>query len=231
MRLLKAGLVQLLLVSVLGLVSAAPALALELPDLHTLSGVGYPAEFAGTLEGAEVFVIEDELGEKLTASAVTIEAELLELSALGPIVLIQHGFVEVKSKTKCHTIGDPEGTVKLAGEWHLVDIFETPLTAALLVVLKETTLECNSGKLKIKTRGPVILKLEKVTSGTDVEKLGAVAKCTGKGKQELREYLNEIGVPTHATPSANFGLGFTSTCVNIKGELLGTSTKLLNFLF
>jgi hypothetical protein len=231
MRFLKAGLVQLLLLGALGSASAAPALA-ELPDVHVLSGEIYPVRAEGRLEGPAAAALESEVGEKLTATKVVITAELLELSSLGPGLLEFFGVLETKSKTSCNSPAMLAGIVRIADEYHVVDTSEFPtLTAAVLVLFKEATIECNSGKLKIKVRSPLIIKLEKVTSGTDVTEYGLVAKCSGKGKQELKEYLNEAGKSTKGALTANFGLGFEAACGSIEHELLVTSSKMLDFLF
>jgi hypothetical protein len=212
-------------------VSATSAMALELPDVHVLSGESYPALGEGKVEGTEVGVLETELGEKLTSSTVKAQAELLELSSLGPGTLTFTGVFEPKSKTSCHTSGDVEGTVKLPGEYHVVDTSTSPLTAAILILFKELVVECNSGKLKIKVRSPALVKLEKVTSGTDVESYGLVSKCTGKGKQELKNYLNDAGESVKGVLTANFGLGFETACENVKEELIVKSNKMIDFLF
>jgi hypothetical protein len=231
MRLLKTCLVQLLLVSALSLASTSTALALELPDVHVLPGETYPARSEGKIEGTEVAVIEEELGEKLTASSDTISMELLELSSLGPITITLTGMKEALSKTSCHTSADPAGTVKISGEYHIVDTSTAPLTAAILILFKDTVIECNSGKLKITLRAPVLVKLEKVTSGTDVTEFGVVAKCNAKGKQELKEYLNDSGVSTKAVMMINYGLGFSTACLNISKELVVKMNKMIDFLF
>lgn len=230
MQIPKAGLMQSLLVGSLILVSASPALALELPDVHVLSGESYPAVAAGA-EGAGEATLETELGEKLTAESGSVWAELLELSSLGPLSLSAAGVAEPKSKTKCHTTGSPEGVVNLPGEYHVVDTSTSPLTAAILVLFKEIALECNGGKLKVKIRSPSLLKLEKVTSGTDVTEFGIVGKCSGKGKQELKEYLNDEGKGTKAGLTANFGLGFETACLSVTSEQKFTVNKMVDFLF
>jgi hypothetical protein len=83
----------------------------------------------------------------------------------------------------------------------------------------------------VKYRSPFIIKLEKVTSGTDVESYGLVLKCTGKGKQELKNYLNDAGESVKGILTANFGLGFETACENVTGELIVKSNKMLDFLF
>lgn len=227
----KRGLVQSLLVGSLVLASTSPAFGLELPDMHVLSGESYPAVAHGTGEPAGEATLESELGEKLTAESGSVSAELLELSSLGPLVMNAFGVREPKTKTKCHTTGNPEGAVELSGEYHVVDTSTSPLTAATLVLFKELVVECNSGKLKIKVRSPTVLKLEKVTSGTDVTEFGIVGKCSGKGKQELKEYLNDEGKGTKGGLTANFGLGFETTCVSIVSEQALTINKMVDFLF
>jgi hypothetical protein len=229
MRFLKAGLVQLLLVSALGLALVSPAIAFELPDVHVLSGETYPASSSGELTTESV--LETVIGEKLTSTAVKATANLTLLSSLASSTITFSGVTEPKSKTSCNTVGDASGTVKLAGEYHLVDTETAPLTAAILVLFPEVIIECNSGKLKIKLRSPVILKLEKVTAGTDVTEFGLVAKCRAKGEQEIQEYLNEEAKLTHADLTANFGLGFELGCFAMSKELVLKSTKMLDFLF
>jgi hypothetical protein len=231
MRLFKAGLVQLLLVSALGLAPASPAIAFELPDVHVLSGETYPSSGEGKIEGVGAAILESVIGEKLTASGVTVTAELTLLSSLAGGTIKLTGVTEPKSKTSCNTVGDAAGTVKIRSEYHVVDIETSPLTAAILVLFPEITIECNSGKLKIKVRSPVLLKLEKVTAGTDVTEFGLVAKCNTKGEQELQEYFDENAKLTHADLTANFGLGFELVCFSMSKELVVKSNKMLDFLF
>jgi len=231
MRLLKAGLVPLLLVSALGLASAVPALALELPDVHVLSGETYPVIGEGTIEGPEVAAIETELGEKLTASSVTVTGEFRELSPSGSGTLTYKGLEEPKSKSSCNTSGDPAGVVKILGEYHVVDTSESPLTAAALLLFNELVVLCNSGKLKVKARGPVVIKLEKITSGVDFTEFGAIANCSPKGKQELKEYLNDEGKKVKAVMTLNFGLGFETACKRFSKELVVKMSKMAAMLF
>jgi hypothetical protein len=231
MRTIKAGLLPTALLGALFLVSASPAPALELPDIHVLSSETYPATGEGKVEGTEVGVLETELGEKLTSKTVAFQLEVLELSSLGPMTITLTGIFEPKSKTECHTSGDAEGTVKLPGEYHVIDTSTSPLTAAILILFKELVMLCNSDKLKLKVRAPAVVKLEKVTSGTDVESYGLVWKCTGKGKQELKNYLNDEEKSVKGVLTMNFGLGFETACENIASELVVKSSKMLDFLF
>ena len=206
------------------------ALALELPDEHVLSGDTYPATSVGEVKGTEVAALETELGEKLTASSIKVQEELTELTSLGPSTFTLTGVGEPKSKTSCNTAGDAAGTVKFSGEHHItiVDV-NGPLVT--LTLFKELVVECNSGKLKIKVRSPVLAKMEKITAGTDVEQYGEVAKCSGKGKQEQKQYLNDEGKATKAVLTANFGLGFETACENVSSELVMKSSKMVDFLF
>jgi hypothetical protein len=231
MRLLKASLVQLLIVGALSLVSVSPALAVELPDVHVLSGETYPVVGEGTVEGAEVGTLETELGEKLTASKWSTSVQLPELTSLGSLFKDFTGVVEPKSKTSCNTAGAAAGTVEISGEYHVVDTSTSPLTAAILVLFKELAVECNSGKLKLKVKSPSVVKLEKVTSGVDVTSFGVVAKCTGKGKQELKTYLNDAGETVKGVLTANFGLGFETACENVTKEQIIKTSKMIDFLF
>jgi hypothetical protein len=233
MQPLKTVLVFLASVGALALAWASPSAAVELPDMHVLSGETYPATAKGTIEneGGVVAEFETELGEKLTATFLFISAELKELSALGPISLAFHGTLEPKSKTFCNTISQPSGTAVVSGEYHIVVTKTEPLTAAVLILFNEATFECNSGKLKPKLRSPALIKLEKVTSGTDVTEYGLVANCVPKGKQELKEYFNEESKLAKGVLSANFGLGFETACLRTSKELVLKSTKMDDFLF
>jgi hypothetical protein len=231
MQLLRVGLVQLLLLGTLILVPATPTLALELPDISVLSGESYPATAEGTVEGTEVAVFETELGEKLTSNKITFTIELLELSSLGPAVLSLTGVLEPKSKTFCHSIGEPEGTLTISGEYHVVDTSLSPLTVTHLFLFAEFLALCNKGKLLVKVRGPVVIKLEKLSSGTWVTAYGLVIQCVGKGKPQLREYLNDEGKSTKAVPTMNFGLGFESACLNVSKEVVMNTNKMLTFTF
>jgi hypothetical protein len=210
----------------------ATAAMAELPDVHVLSGETYPATGSGEVSGTEVGKLETEIGEKLTSSGVKVTANLTALSSLGPGTLTFTGVVEPKTKTSCNSTGQAAGTVLLKGEYHVVDVSTSPLTADVLILFEELLVECNSGKLKIKVKAPALVKLEKVTSGTDVTSYGLVSKCsTKKGHQELTEYLNEEGKLTKGALQANFGLGFESACEEVKEELIVTSNKMLDFLF
>lgn len=201
----------------------------ELPDVHVLSGDTYPATGEGEVEGVEVGTLETEIGEKLTAGSVNAKAELTELSSLGPGTLTFKNVTEPKSKTLCKTAGDAEGTVKFPGEYHVV---KQPTTNKLMVLIlfKELTVECNSGKLKVKVRSPALVNLEKVTVGADLTEYGLTSKCSGKGKPELKEYLNDEEKGTKGTLTANFGLGFESACENVTKELVVKSSKMIVFL-
>lgn len=107
----------------------------------------------------------------------------------------------------------------------------------MLILFKELTVLCNSGKLKIKIRSPIIFKLEQVTSGADTTTFTLVALCSGKGKQQIKEYLNDEGSNTKGVLTANFGLGFETACWTFSEEAAGrelvvdTPEAMLDFLF
>jgi hypothetical protein len=211
------------------LLAPAASIALELPDVQVLSEETYPATGTGSVSGVEAGKLETELGEKLTSSGVKVEVELAKLSSLGSDKLTLSGTFEPKGKTECNTLGQAKGTVELEGEYHVVDTSTSPLTVAILSLFKELVMEC--GKVKVKIRSPAVVKLNKVTSGTDVTEFGLVLVCTGKGKQELKTYLNDENVSTKAVLTANFGLGFETICENVSSELVVKSTKMVDFLF
>jgi hypothetical protein len=227
--------------------SQAAATEFVLPDVHVLSGETYPASATGSVEnaGAVVAELETEIGERLTATKVTASAELTGLSSLGPGTLKFNGVKEVKSNTACNgkegEKKQAEGEVTFTGEYHVV-VTSTALTGpAILILFPELTVECNAGKTKIKVKAPALIKLTLVTSGTDVESYGIVANCTAKGKQELKEYVNDTGTFTKGSLTANFGLGFESACEratnpavagkNAEKELILKSNKMIDFLF
>jgi hypothetical protein len=223
--------------------TATSAVAFELPDVHVLSGETYPATASGSVEnaGAVVAELETEIGERLTATKVTATAELTGLSSLGPGTLKFNGVKEAASKTACNGKGQAAEEVTFTGEYHVVVTSTTLSGPAILILFPELLVECNAGKTKIKVKAPALIKLEKVTSGTDVTKYGLVANCTAKGKQELKEYVNDEGKLTKGVLSANFGLGFETACeratnpevkeVNAAKELIITSNKMIDFLF
>jgi hypothetical protein len=227
MKIVRLGLAQLLLVSVLGLASASTAVALELPDVHVLSGESYPATAEGKIEGSEVAVLETELGEKLKANAMTIQTVLTELSSLDVDALTFLGVLDQK-KGFCNTVGDGVGTVKFNGEYHLVLVSDAPATAGFLLLFKELVVECE--KVKVKVRGPLLIKPLGLQSGTDITNYKIVTNCSGKGKQELKTYLNDAGETTKGILTANFGLGFEAACLNVSKELSMSSSKMLDFL-
>jgi len=219
----------------LALVAAAfattSALALELPDVHILAGETYPVTGEGAVKGEDLFVLETELGEKILAREIKIKIELAELTSLGlATVDLTEAVEKVLGGPKCNTVGDAAGTVLINGEYHIIDLSTSPLTIAFLLLFPELTLEC--GKVKVKVRGPLIAAITKVTSGTDVTQFGIAAKCAaGKGKQELKEYLNDEGAKTKGAATANFGLGFETACVSTGVEVVINTTKMIDFLF
>lgn len=227
MRLLKAGVV--LLAGASMLVSASPALA-ALPDVHLLSGEEYPASGSGSIEegGNVVGKLETAIGEKLTFTKAAIFNELLELSSLGPNSLVLTGVLEAKKKVPCHSEGRAEGEVLIEGEYHVVTAVGG--SQALLVLFKELLVLCNSGLLKVKVRAPVLIHLN-VTAGEDVTSYGISAKCAGKGKQDLTQYLNDSQAPTSGQLTANFGLGFEVACLEFLKEMTISSSKMVDFLF
>lgn len=228
MRFLKVSLV--LLAGISSLVAAAPTLA-ALPDVHLLSGEEYPVlgegSVSGTFQGEVVGKLETEIGEKLTFTKLSLSLELLELSSLGPDSLVLTGVLEAKKKVSCHSEGAAEGEVKIAGEYHVV---ETSLGHALLILFKELSVLCNSGKLKVKVRAPWMGELN-VSSGTDVTLLGLNVKCFLKGSQNVREYLNDEERLVKGQLTANFGLGFETACLELTNELTMFFTKMVDFLF
>jgi hypothetical protein len=214
----------------LPVIESAPAV--ELPDVHILSGETYPALAEGKVEGTEVGKLETELGEKLTSNAVTISLEVRELSAAGPMTLTFTGVKYTTKKTSCNTIGDPEGVVKVAAGYHLVYTSTAPLAAGVLIVFSELPVECEKGKRDVTVRSPVIIKLEKATSGVDLMAFGLVAHCIkGKGNQELKEYIYSEGKSVKAILTANVGLGFEPACQEVSKEVVMNTSKMLGFSF
>lgn len=228
MRFLKAGVT--LLAGVLMLATASSTFA-TLPDVHILSGEEYPATSVGSVTGKEAGEVigkfETELGEKVTFKGMTYEDELLELSSLGPDSIIVNGAEEPKAKTSCNTEGSPAGTVVIPGERHATTI-ATGGGHSYLLLWKGLVIICQ--KLKVMLRSPVLLHLN-VTAGEDVTSYGVSAKCSGKGKQDLREYLNDEEKAVKGQPTMNFGLGFETACMEMNQELTLKSSKMIDFLF
>jgi hypothetical protein len=217
-------------------IGATQAAATEfvLPDAHTLSDAGYPVPEEGTLEngGAIVAELETAIGEKLTATSVTVKGTLTKLSGLGPATLRFTGVTEPKSKTLCKSTNvTTKGEVLFEGEYHMVT--NAALTQHGLVFLfTELTVECNEGKLKIKIKAPAELKLEGAEDMVDITSYGLVANCTAKGKQELTEYVNDAGtVVTKANLTANFGLGAEAACERTTKELVIKTSEMIRPLW
>jgi hypothetical protein len=237
MQILKLGVAPLVLVGIILGVSVSPTAAFELPDVQALPGESYPKLLAtgrGTLENAGTVVasLETVLGESVTATAMEIEVWNASLTASDAYILTLAGVKEPRTKTACKSPdGIKEGVVLIFdGEYHVVT--NAGLTPMLLLLFPELTIECNSGKLKLKVKAPLMLKLEKITSGIDVTEYGLVANCTAKGKQELTEYVNDEGKTViKSFLVADFGLGFEQACERTTKELVVKTSKMLDFLF
>jgi hypothetical protein len=218
------------LFAVLALAAAFTTTAFaELPDVHVGTGGKYPVTGEGSVgTGAKVVgTLETEIGEKLTATKVTAVAKLAELSSLGAGELKFTGVTE-KNGHLCNTVGQVEGEVLFSGEYHVVYTGLTTLTAGVLILFNELTVECNAKKLKIKVKAPALTKLN-VTAGKEVSEYKLETACT-KGKQEPREFYNDEGKLTVANLLANFGLGFEKACY--VGEALTLkSGQPIDFLF
>ncbi|HTZ88145.1 MAG TPA: hypothetical protein VMB05_15880, partial [Solirubrobacteraceae bacterium] len=170
-------------------VMTTPALAFDLPDMHVLSGDTYPVTGENVLKGAEIVVFETELGEKIVAGEIERKLTLKELSSKGFLTIDLRKATEPKAKLECNTKGDAAGIILITADFDLVVVSMFPLVPAVLLLFPELTFEC--GNMKIKARAPVLLGLTKAEAGLDTEGIGFTLKCTPKGKQELKEYLND----------------------------------------
>jgi hypothetical protein len=200
-----------------------------LPDIHVGTGGKYPVTSEGSVgTGAKVVeTFETELAEKLTATKMTATVTLKELSSLAPGELKFTGITE-KNGHQCNTAGQFDGEAVFSGEYHVVYIGLSSLTAGVLILFPEVALECNAKKLKIKVKAPVLTKLN-VTAGKEVSEYKLETACT-KGKQEPREYYNDEEKLTVANLLENFGLGFEKACY--VGEALTLkSSQPIDFLF
>jgi hypothetical protein len=200
-----------------------------LPDVHLGMQGHYPVASEGSVgTGARVVaMLETEIGEKLTATKVTSTTTLAELSALGSSSLKFTGITE-KNGHPCNTTGEPEGAAAFSGEYHVVYMSLSPLTAGVLILFPEVTLECNSKKLKIKVKAPALTKLN-VAAGTEVTEYKLETACT-KGKQEPREYYDDEEKLKVANLLENAGLGFEKACY-VGEPLTFKSSQPIDFLF
>ncbi|HTZ88077.1 MAG TPA: hypothetical protein VMB05_15525, partial [Solirubrobacteraceae bacterium] len=203
---------------------------LSLPDVKLLPEETYPTEGKGSVSGTEVGQLETEAGEKIVWKEMTFSLEIFELSSLGPMLLTLSDARE-KNGTggTCATTGDPAGVVLIPSEWHVIDTSTSPLTVALLVLFKEAAITCS--KQTVKLRGPVILKVEKVTSGMDITSFGLVSNCTAKGKQELTGYLNDEGTTINGVLSEVRGGKGEASCMRLSLELVVGTSKMIAVSF
>jgi hypothetical protein len=216
----------LMLVAATFTTAAAPAF--DLPDMHVLSGDTYPVTGENSLKGAEIVVLETELGEKIVAGEIERKLTLKELSSKGFLTIDLRKSIEPKGKVECNTKGDAAGVILIVADFDLVVVSMFPLVPAILLLFPEQTFEC--GVLKVKARAPVLFGLAKAEAGLDTEEIGFVLKCTPKGKQELKQYLNDEGKLTNGILTMTFGLGFEAACTR-SAELALPLEKMLDFLF
>jgi hypothetical protein len=186
-----------------------------LPSIEAAPVGSFVAE--GSVKGTTT--IETELGEKLTAEEAKVRLAITGTpSSLGQATIELAHVTEPKSKTECQTEGAPAGTVVVPGEFHVVWTSLSPLEVAALLLFTEVVAKCNSEKLKVKVRAPVLMHLN-VPFKESVLSAGLSAKCTSKGKQSVKEYFNDEGKSTKGVLTANFGLGFETACLSMEKEL------------
>jgi hypothetical protein len=201
---------------------AASASAFTLPDVSIALGGTYPIHSEGSLPTAAT-ELSTNAGSRLTGTGVSLLLLTLELSALGSF---SSTFLAVKRTTEeCHSVGDQQGVVLVAGEFHIV--LGPGGTKKLLYILFLVTrfiIICESGlELEVQgsTLGTFALNGEVETEEYEVSR----GKLEGKkGIQALSEYFNDGGTIVKAVLLSEIGgAGFVPSAQNVAGELILTT--------
>lgn len=231
MRRLKVFGLSLMAMLAVGIVASASASALVLPTLTLLPGDAFPVTGEGVAKSPTTIKLETVVGSKLTATEAKL---LLEWTAAGSEGKFDAHFVGVKEGAlPCKTEGDAKEVVLVKGKVALVALSLSPLTVGAAFKVEEFTIECGEPvKVKVKVKGTAIANKVVETLGADVTSLKGNLKCSGKGKQEVKEYIsssNEKGedVFTKGTLLSNFGLGFEESCEGVEAELAVNTSKMV----
>ncbi len=223
-------LVSLLIVGVMT-AGAAFGESLPLPLIHTaLPGERYPIFLGGQLAGEHE--LQNKAGGVLKAKEISVLLSALELTALGLAIIHFLGVEEVKTKQKCHVLGQSEanGEVLLPGaEYHLVYTGLSgngeQLEVAGLVLFDKFVIFCNENALELVVTGPATTRIS-LTKGTETEgdanDIEVISHCSATaGIQEIPYYYNDslVRVPTTLLTNVS-GTGNAPFCELVQGTLL-----------
>jgi hypothetical protein len=203
---------------------AASASAFTLPDISIALGGTYPLHAEGSLPTTAATELSTNAGSRLTGEGVSLLLLTIELSNLGTF---SSTFLKVKrtATEPCHSVGDEQGVVLVAGEFHIV--LGPGGTKKLLYILFLVTrfiILCESGlELEVQgsTLGTFALNGEVETEEYEVSR----GKLEGKkGIQALSEYFNDGGTIVKAVLLSEIGgAGFVPSAQNVAGELILTT--------
>jgi hypothetical protein len=202
---------------------ATSASAFTLPDLSIALGGTYPLHQEGSLPTAATETSTSS-GSVLTGTGVSLLLLTIELSNLGTF---SSTFLKVKrtATEPCHSVGDEQGVVLVAGEFHIV--LGPGGTKKLLLILFLVTrfiILCEGG-LESEIEGSVLGTFALNGEVETEEYETARGKLEGKkGIQALAEYFNDGG--TIVKPRLLIevgGAGFVSFAQNVEGEIIQTT--------
>jgi hypothetical protein len=201
---------------------AASASAFTLPDISIALGGTYPLHAEGSLPTTAATELSNAGGSVLTGEGVSLLLLTIELSNLGTF---SSTFLKVRrAKEPCHSVGDEQGVVLVAGEFHIV--LGPGGTKKLLYILFLVTrflIICESG-LEVDVLGTELgtfaLNGEVETEQYETARGKLTAK---KGVPALSEYFNDGGTIVKTKLESESGGGFVKSAQNVEGELILTT--------
>ncbi len=201
MRLLKLSCVALATVFILACGWASTALAEEkeeggnpifLPETYPIAFTGKAAKGATF----ETKTLEGKTFKMVCKGEVTSNGEITS-KRLGVMDFTFRGCEEASGGTaKCKTAGDAAGVILVDPEFHLVDfLVNKKLTAGILILFPETTVEC--GLFKDKYRGKVLGRIPVNQVNANVKSFEVLYEETNAEQAlkecELPKVLCEVG--------------------------------------
>jgi hypothetical protein len=165
------------------------------------------------------------VGEQLNAKKVEVELTALTNDThLGKILIILSELRNENSET-CTGEGQPEGTLHLTGEWHLVYTgLGASLNVGLLVLIPATKYKC--GLTNLSEEGSVLWTAKEGTkTSEDITEVGSIAECEGANlnKPKHPKYENEAGTTVEASLKATIAGIKEPICVSTEKELKVTA--------